>query len=104
MKSNQISFNANTQPVSLSLRRPKPPSSLGLQTSSQETFSLYVMVGDPDQRNALYMLSMVSRQPLGSRNAELQKFTVLVITVLMSCRRPAKKSALCVHEKNFLRS
>lgn len=49
------------------------------------------------------MLSIVFKQPCGSMKAELQKLTVLVITVFINWSWPVKDNAQCVHDGNFLR-
>lgn len=99
----QIRLSANTREVSHRRRMPKPPSSFGQQRSFHATLAVCVMVGDPDHKKALHMLSIVSKQPCSKINTELQKLMV-VITDLINWSLPEKDKVRCVHERNFSRN
>lgn len=52
---------------------PKPPSSLGVHTSRQETFAFFGFRAEPGHKNEAQSLSISPMQHLGNRNSKLQK-------------------------------
>ena len=77
-------LKTNTFDESTRRRMPKPTSCFGRHTSSQATFAFLLEFGEPDQRKALHMLSIVSRQRFGNLKAEHQKFIILTIIEFIS--------------------
>lgn len=103
-KIRQISFREKTVSISLILLIPNPSSAFGVQTTSQITFALWVILGDPLHKKAEHILSISSMKPWGKEKAEHQKFVILAITVWINCRRPTKDRALLVQLSNLLRT
>ncbi|KAG2324581.1 hypothetical protein Bca52824_007309 [Brassica carinata] len=99
--SSQINFKPKTVFEASSLRRPRPPEDLGVQTDSQDTLAPLAESGPPLQRKALHNLSIASMQPLGNEKTEAQKLNIPYNTDWINTSLPAKDKFRTVQEVIF---
>lgn len=90
VKRSQISFKPKILFQASNLLSPRPPSSLGVQTESQDTLAPCAEFGAPDQKNELHNLSTSSQHLFGNEKTAALKFTIPAKTDLINCNLPAK--------------
>lgn len=99
---NQRSLRAHVRFQILRFLRPKPPSSLGVVTTSQLTFALNLPSKVPFQRYALHIEPILIMHSRGRIKAADQKFVMPLITVFKRTCLPAKERYFDVQELIFL--